>query len=82
MFTHTKDTGKFRLGIETVKEIFKENNCDSMITCYPAKHYKLHPRLAKQLDILFPECTGPTWNTWKIDENIVKVYDDDDYLDY
>jgi hypothetical protein len=56
MFTHSCEDGFFRLGENRVKDIFYETGCNSLVCCYPAQQYKRHPELAKELDILYPEC--------------------------
>jgi len=64
MWTHTKPSGKFSLGIEAVKEIYHRFHCKAMVTCFPAQHYRLHPKLALKLNILYPEVNESTYNDW------------------
>jgi len=75
LITHTGKSGKFRLGIEAIKQIFKDHNCDCLITCHPAMHYKIHPKLAKQLNVLYPDCMKSTYNEWDLDKMTLEITD-------
>jgi hypothetical protein len=53
LFTHTCKAGEFGIGVDLVKTLYSDYNCDHTVTCYPAMQYKIHPKEAKELNILY-----------------------------
>jgi hypothetical protein len=65
MYCHTNRIMGFEMGETEVIRLFYKYQCDCLITCYPAKHYREHPELARELHILYPECDVITQNDFK-----------------
>lgn len=55
MLVHSDDKGEFELSMRVIKALFASEGCDSLMCCYPAKQYEVHPMLAHKLNILYPE---------------------------
>ena len=73
MLCHTKDTGQFSLTIKAIRHIYNEFGCQCLITCYPAMHYKRHPKVAIELNILYKRVNHEICSDLYRDKGIAKI---------
>jgi hypothetical protein len=76
LLVHTDKHGKFDLEISQIDKLFRNNNCDATMTCFPKLHAILHKDLVDKLHIIYLDCDTAIEQNWNYEWDIVTISDE------